>query len=115
MVVYSSNLLNPSSLRLSDWVSGTVKRDEDFKQIYMSKGEKLEYAIISAQNKMGGNTSSYAYMHYGTLNTVNSNYSALISNLSMPSFYLENPTMLPQDSINKINVALKEYFSTIGY
>lgn len=114
LVDYSSSLISPSSLRLSDWVTGYVG-DTDFNNIHLKSGDEIEYGIITAQNKMGGNTSSYVYVSNGSLKTVESNWTTLQCYLSMPTMYISNPSTIDTASINKINIALKEYFEDVGY
>ncbi|MBP3792781.1 MAG: hypothetical protein ILA24_01935 [Ruminococcus sp.] len=119
LVSYSSSLLTPSSLRLSSWAKGTINSYESSFTGF-KKGDDFEFIIYTAQNKMGGNTDSYAYIpkyehslwkvdHDSPLeNAINQ-----ISSFSTSS--LINVSVHSSTSIDKINRALKEYFDSKGY
>ncbi len=111
----SRNLLTPSSLRLSAWITGTVGSSTTFHQIDYESGDSIVYVSIIAENRMGGNTESFAYVKDGSLHIIDSKYEALISDLGLPSIYLTEAYAYPGESIDRINIALKEYFDSTGY
>ena len=119
LVSYSRNLITPSSLRLSNWAKGTINSYESsFKGF--SKGDDFEFIIYTAQNKMGGNTDSYAYIpkYEHSLSRVEPSSSlenAINQISSFSDSSLINVSVHSSESVDKINRALKEYFDAKGY
>lgn len=109
LVDFSYNMINPSSLRLALWREGTVSyiSDSEYCALKLNEGDTFTYIYVIGENSMGGNGETFAYIENGKL--VSSSEKAL------SWMILKNEKEYNRDSINKINVALKEYFESVGY
>jgi len=121
LIDFSKKMGDPSSLRLTKWFSGE-KNDTDFNsivdtgKIQFAKGDKIQIVEITGGNKLGGTVGGYAYVKRGELVIFDdsSDIYFATSDLLAPSSF-DNYTVYEDTSVNKINIALKEYFESIGY
>ncbi len=118
LVAYSSNLLSPSSLRLGAWGRGTVDEQAEkyfeaqLEDMNLSVGDTFVFGVVTAQNQMGGNTSSVVYESYGKLKIAEGREETA---LQMQTVFFSELYALPSASVDNVNRALKEYFEEKGY
>ena len=107
LVDFASTALSPSSIRLTRWTKATLGDNV----------MELEYIIVTGENTLGGNTQNYAIVDPDTmtLNVVNDD--EMERYLKSPETYLSATDVktYDNDTVNKINIALKEHFESIGY
>ena len=109
LVDLSSQADNPSSVRLTKWVRGTIKNETEAALLFRNIGYELECVQYSEQNESGETIFRYANITISELADFGS--SSVERILACPSYYLSDLTVYSSDSIDKINTALKNYYS----
>ena len=109
LVDLSSQADNPSSVRLTKWVRGTIKSGTEAALLFRNIGYELECVQYSEQNESGETILRNANVTISELADFGS--SSVERILACPSYYLSDLTVYSSDSIDKINTALKNYYS----
>lgn len=109
LVNLSSQAKDPSSVRLTKWVKGTLQNDAEASRLFRNIGYELECIQYSEQNEAGEALLRNANVTISELADFGN--SSVERILACPSYYLSDLTVYSSDSIDRINAALKNYYS----